>query len=80
MKKNYPKWRKLVWRFFRVFLVTAFALTAVYLDRADFASLDWNSFRQMVLVPTGAAVLAVTGKGLREYLGKEYPKLYKLFF
>lgn len=57
---NYPQWKKLAWRYLRVFLATFLTLLAVKLGQKDFR-LD-----QALIISMGSGALSAVVKALRD--------------
>jgi len=63
--KPYPLWKKVAWRFVRVFVATFLATLAMSLESFDLSQ-DW--WKALVLPAITASISAVA-KAIREYVG-----------
>ena len=77
-KVDYAKWKKVLWRFGRIFL--AAFLTTLALTIGDLETLDINNLWPVVVYPAIVAGINALFKALREKIGDgDYSKLiYKL--
>lgn len=72
--KLYPEWKKVAWRFFRVF-ISAFMVTGsvVLINAGAEALQSWESFRNLLVYPFllagGVAGINALGKLLRDIFG-----------
>jgi len=75
----YPRWKKWVWRFGRVFLATFLAQVVVLLPKiSDYT--NWNEWWTLLILPALVASISALAKALRDYLGEgDYDnKIHKL--
>lgn len=66
-KVNYPLFKKLLWRFLRVFVGTFLAVAGMNLIKVN----KVEDLIPLVLIPAFSASLATLGKYLRESLAKD---------
>jgi len=61
--KEYPLYKIIAWRFFRVFIATFLGTIAILLPELDNA----NDFYKIILLPAIVASISAIGKLAREY-------------
>lgn len=76
MNDFYPEWKKVIWRFVRVFISSFLFTGSLVLVNAQPESLSsWNNFLNTLVVPFavsgGIAGLNAVGKLLRDVFGSE---------
>lgn len=77
MKNLYPEWKKVAWRFIRVF-VSSFLFTGsmVLVNAQPEALTSWSNFLNTLALPFllsgGIAGINAVGKLLRDTFGSEY--------
>lgn len=76
MNDFYPEWKKVIWRFVRIFISSFLFTGSLVLVNAQPESLaSWNSFLNTLVVPFavsgGIAGLNAVGKLLRDVFGSE---------
>lgn len=72
----YPEWKKVVWRFIRVFISAFLVSGSVVLANATPETLStWDNFRNMLVFPFllagGIAGINAVGKLIRDLFGNE---------
>ena len=78
MKKEYPKWKLVLWRFVRVFFVAFLVSFAANVQAIKIIGLSGEALFDTMIIPACIAGLVALFKALRVYFGKKYPGLLKL--